>query len=99
MSAPAPVAVMNGRAILAWNIRRLRGERGLSQESLATDAGIDRAYVSEIERQEGNATIDIMDRVARSLGVELAELVKVPDSGDAVPHNLRPGRRGAASRT
>lgn len=95
MTAAPPVAAMNGRSLLAWNIRRLRGERGLSQESLATDAGIDRAYISEIERQEGNASIDLMDRVAASLGVEIAELLRAPASGAPTPPNLRPGRRAS----
>lgn len=84
---------MNGRSILAWNIRRMRSERGISQERLAADAEIDRAYLSEIEREIGNATIDIMDRIAANMGVSLVDLVQPPAPDEPPPENLRPGRR------
>lgn len=84
---------MNGRALLAWNLRRLRAERGVSQERLAADTGIDRAYVSEIERAQGNATVDVLDRIANLLGVEIAELFVVPPSGEQPPQPLPKGRR------
>ena len=53
---------MNGRALLAWNLRRLRTSRGVSQERLAADAGVDRRYMSDLEREQGNATLDVLDR-------------------------------------
>ncbi len=84
---------MNGRAILAWNIKRLRAERGLSQERLAHDSGLDRAYVSEIEREIGNATVDVLDRLSAVLAVSLAELLAHPGPDAVRPTNLRPGRR------
>lgn len=84
---------MNGRAILAWNIKRLRAERGLSQERLAHDSGLDRAYLSEIERELGNATIDVLDRLSAVLTVSLAELLTQPNPDAIRPTNLRPGRR------
>ena len=43
--------------IVARNIRRLRLERGLSQEALAVDAEIDRTYVSRLERGLENPTV------------------------------------------
>jgi transcriptional regulator with XRE-family HTH domain len=43
--------------IVARNIRRLRLERGLTQEALAVDAGIDRTYVSRLERGLENPTV------------------------------------------
>jgi len=36
---------MNGRKLVAWNLRRLRVGQQLSQEKLAADAGVDRAYM------------------------------------------------------
>src|ERR1700750_2012220 len=39
------------RDILARNMRKLRAAHGLSQEALAVDAGIDRTYVSRLERE------------------------------------------------
>lgn len=84
---------MNGRALLAWNLRRLRAERGMSQERLAADTGIDRAYVSEIEREQGNATIDLLDRLAELLGVGIAEFFVEPPEDEARPKSLPSGRR------
>jgi transcriptional regulator with XRE-family HTH domain len=38
------------RDVLARNMRRLRAERGLSQEALAHECGINRTYLSGVER-------------------------------------------------
>ncbi len=84
---------MNGRALLAWNLRRLRTERGVSQERLAADTGIDRAYVSEIERELGNPTIDLLDRLAELLGVRVAEFFDEPPQDGERPQSLPSGRR------
>lgn len=84
---------MNGRALLAWNLRRLRAARGISQERLAADTGIDRAYVSEIEREQGNATVDLLDRLADVLGVTVAEFFMPPARGAERPLSLPRGRR------
>jgi transcriptional regulator with XRE-family HTH domain len=57
------------RSVLAENLRRLRAERGLSQEALADLVGIDRTYVSALERQVYAATIDVIERLADTLRV------------------------------
>ena len=85
---------MNGRELLGWNLRRLRGERGQSQEALAADTGIDRAYVSEIERGLGNTTLDVLDRLAQHLGVSVGTLLAEPAPRESRPQTLAPGRRG-----
>jgi transcriptional regulator with XRE-family HTH domain len=87
---------MNGRALLAWNLRRLRSEQGVSQERLAADSGIDRAYVSELERELGNATIDLLDRLASVLNVGIASFFEIPAAGLARPKALPSGRRSAS---
>ncbi len=84
---------MNGRALLAWNLRRLRAARGVSQERLAADTGVDRAYVSELEREQGNATVDLLDRLAAVLGVQLTEFFEAPEEGAKRPSPLASGRR------
>ncbi|MFG1465690.1 helix-turn-helix transcriptional regulator [Xanthobacter sp. DSM 24535] len=84
---------MKGRAILAWNVRALRVARGVSQERLAADSGIDRAYVGGIERQTENPTIDLLDRLADVLGVPVAELLQKPPAGAAPPAPLKGGRK------
>jgi transcriptional regulator with XRE-family HTH domain len=65
---------MNGRSLIARNVRRIRVAKGISQERLAFDSGIDRSYLGGIEREAENPTVDLLDRLAGTLGVPLAEL-------------------------
>ena len=62
--------------MFARNLRALRQAKGISQEELAHQAGIDRTYVSALERCVYNASIDVVDRLANVLGVEAAELLR-----------------------
>jgi transcriptional regulator with XRE-family HTH domain len=84
---------MKGRALVALNLKRLRLERGVSQEQLAADAGADRAYISELEHRRGNATVDFLDRIASTLEVPLAEFFRTPEPGLRKPKPLPVGRR------
>ena len=65
----------------------------MSQERLAADAGVDRAYVSQIERRLFAASVDVMDRLAATLGVEVGRLLVRPPEGAERPSNLPNGRR------
>ena len=67
---------MEIREVLARNLRLLRKTRGLSQEELASRAGVDRTYVSSLERGIYAAGIDVLDRLARALEVEAADLLR-----------------------
>jgi transcriptional regulator with XRE-family HTH domain len=67
---------MKLRIKLAANLRRLREERGLSQEEFAECAGLHRTYVSMIERQMRNPTVDVLEKICVALGVELVDLFK-----------------------
>jgi transcriptional regulator with XRE-family HTH domain len=84
---------MDGRALIAWNLRRIRVKRKLSQEKLAFDSGVDRSYAGGLERADHNPTVDVLDRLAKTLDVPLAELFKQPAKGSRPPSPLRPGRR------
>jgi transcriptional regulator with XRE-family HTH domain len=84
---------MKGRALVAWNLRRVRVAQGLSQERLAADAGVDRAYLGGLERQAENPTVDLLDKVAEALAVPLGELFAAPAEGEEPPAPLRGGRR------
>lgn len=57
------------------SVREARKERGISQEELAWRSGVDRSYMSSIERGEQNVGLMSMHRVAEALGVTLSELV------------------------
>ncbi|MEE4454413.1 helix-turn-helix transcriptional regulator [Novosphingobium resinovorum] len=61
---------MSSRDNLARNLRLLRAAKGMSQESLAHEAGIHRTYVSALERREYSVSIDRLDSIAASLGVQ-----------------------------
>ena len=84
---------MNGRALVAWNLRRLRTARGVSQERLAADAGVDRAYISELEREQGNASVDLLDRLAAVLDVGVGEFLTAVTEGEKKVSPLPAGRK------
>jgi transcriptional regulator with XRE-family HTH domain len=69
---------MGTREVLAANLKRLRRAAGYSQGALAHDADIDRTYVSALVRCQYAATIDVLDRIAKVLDVEAADLLKRP---------------------
>jgi transcriptional regulator with XRE-family HTH domain len=71
---------MEIREVLALNLRKLRQAKGLSQEELAHRAEIDRTYISALERSVYAAGIDVVERLARVLDVEAADLLKRPPS-------------------
>ncbi len=64
------------RDILARNMRQLRAERGLSQEALAHAAGLNRTYLSAVERAERNVSVDNIGRIAKGLKVEAWTLLR-----------------------
>ena len=84
---------MKARALVAWNLRRVRVKRGISQERLAYDAGVDRSYVGGLERQGENPTIDLLDRLAKTLEVPLSEFFAQPAKGTPAPRPLPQGRK------
>ena len=65
-----PVLVAFGKAV-----RQARDSAGLSQEELAHRAGIDRSYMSSIERGGQNVGMISAARIAQTLGMSLAELM------------------------
>ena len=57
------------------SIRKLREERGISQEKLATRSGVHRTYIGMIERGEKNVTLSSVEKLAKGLGVRVKELM------------------------
>jgi transcriptional regulator with XRE-family HTH domain len=65
---------MDVRKRIGDNLRRLRKERGVSQEDFATDSGFDRGYISGVERGVRNPSVLVLERIAAALEVDVAEL-------------------------
>ena len=55
-------------------VREARIKQNLSQEKLATKAGVHRTYIGMIERAEKNITLENIEKVARALGLQVKEL-------------------------
>lgn len=55
-------------------VRRLRSEKGYSQERFAEVCAIDRSYMGMIERGEVNVTLAMVVKLARGLGISLVDL-------------------------
>ena len=72
------------RQILSQNLRILRLEQGLSQEQLASLAGLHRTYVGSVERGERNISIDNIEKLAKALGCNLTKLLE-RDNDESTP--------------
>ncbi|MDC9596087.1 MULTISPECIES: helix-turn-helix domain-containing protein [Xenorhabdus] len=62
------------KSLFGQRIRYLRREAGMSQEAFADKCGLDRTYVSGIERGVRNPTLEIIYVIANGLQIELNEL-------------------------
>lgn len=84
---------MDGKALVAWNVRRIRVAAGVSQEQLAVDAGVDRTYVGRVERGVENPTIGNLDKLAEALDVHISEFFRKPKPGEKRAKPLAAGRK------
>ncbi len=58
-------------------VQELRLQKGItSQMTLANKAGLDRTYIGGIERGERNVTLKVIEKIAKTLGVDVEELFK-----------------------
>jgi transcriptional regulator with XRE-family HTH domain len=69
---------MDIRDIFAANLRRLRHEKGLSQEELAHVANVNRSYFSKLEKGSTYVGLEIIEKLAGALETEPAEFLKRP---------------------
>jgi transcriptional regulator with XRE-family HTH domain len=67
--------------LVADNVRTLRKAADMSQEELAHEAGVDRTYISQVERRRRNVTIIVIARIARALKVTPDRLLIIQSSG------------------
>jgi transcriptional regulator with XRE-family HTH domain len=72
-----PTKVAKSRLLqrVGTRLRAARNDKALSQEAVAFAAGLDRSYVSGIERGEFNVSLLTLARIAKVLGVRLATLL------------------------
>ena len=64
----------DAREMLGHAVRRLRNDRGESQEAFAAKAEIGRSYMGKIERGEVNVSLDNIQKIAVALGPTLGRL-------------------------
>jgi transcriptional regulator with XRE-family HTH domain len=64
--------------VVADNVRSLRKTAALSQEELAHEAGLDRTYISQVERRQRNVTIVVLAKIAGALKVTPDRLLLAP---------------------
>ena len=70
---------MNLMHIFATNVKKYRIEKGLSQEALAELACLHRTYVSAVERERRNISIDNIENIANALNID-AYLLFISDN-------------------
>lgn len=91
------------RDLFARNMRRLRRERGLTQEGLSGDSGLRQSYLSEVESGRRNISLDAMATIAAAMRMPIASLfeeqslarstgVDVEESPDETRPSARPRR-------
>ncbi|MGY3488115.1 transcriptional regulator with XRE-family HTH domain [Bradyrhizobium sp. USDA 4011] len=69
---------MDWRQVVAMNLRRIRRERGFSQETLAYEADINRTYVSKLEKGATWVGLEILVKLSTVLQVEPSEFLQRP---------------------
>ncbi|HPJ81562.1 MAG TPA: helix-turn-helix transcriptional regulator [Saccharofermentans sp.] len=65
---------MDIRVQVGLRLKNLRTEKGISQETLALNSGVDRAYLGRIERGEVSVGVQVLKRLLKSLDSSFSEL-------------------------
>jgi transcriptional regulator with XRE-family HTH domain len=73
---------MDVRKRIGWNLRRLRKEREINQEDFAADSGIDRGYISGVERGVRNPSVLVLEKIATALEADVSELFDLQRAED-----------------
>lgn len=68
--------------IFGQNVRRVRLKRGMTLESLATEAGLAYSYMGGIERGQRNPTLDVAEKIANALESEPVALFRASPSSE-----------------
>jgi transcriptional regulator with XRE-family HTH domain len=76
---------MGLKQTVAGNVKRLRQERGYTQEELSALAGINRNYTGMIERRERSPTVDVLEKLAKALDIDPVALLTAGTGKDQTP--------------
>jgi len=57
-------------------IKKYRSDRGFTQEDLAEKVGVSRVYIGYVEQGRNTPSLEILEKIARSLKVSLSDLIK-----------------------
>ncbi|MGF6227979.1 transcriptional regulator with XRE-family HTH domain [Inquilinus ginsengisoli] len=68
----------NVRQAVARNLRRIRGERSLTQEELGFRAEVNRSYISDLEQGKYSASVEILAKLAKALNVDPSAFLEPP---------------------
>ena len=82
---------MRANRLVAFNIRKLRVQKGLSQETLAFHSQIDRTYVSRLERGLENPTVAVLERICEAINCDIPTLFIRPAPGERRAAPLKGG--------
>lgn len=77
--APRVGCKVDLKTLVAHNIRKYRKLGGMSQATLAKSMGVDPSEISKIEARGGNLTLEMLDKIARGLGIP-AHLLIAPEA-------------------
>ena len=84
--------------IVAKNLRKLRLEKGLSQEELARLSGVSKSMLVQIERGMGNPSLSTMQKLAGGMQIPFDAPLSPPQfplsAGEVLPAGADPGRPG-----
>jgi len=84
---------MDAKVLVGWNLRRLRIEKGYSQEALGLLVECEPSYVGRIERGKENPTISTLEAFAIALGTPISDLFFTPKGPLKPLPTLAPGRK------
>jgi transcriptional regulator with XRE-family HTH domain len=84
---------MDAKALVGWNLRRLRTEKALSQEALGLLVGCEPSYVGRVERGTENPTVSTLEAFADALDAHISAFFFVPKGPLKPLPTLTPGRK------
>jgi transcriptional regulator with XRE-family HTH domain len=73
---------LNPKQVIAYNLRKLRKDAGLSQEEIATRSGLHVTYISSVEHGKRNISVENIFAIAKALGCAPSALLATREEDD-----------------